>query len=241
VINRVVVVVPAHDEEELLPACLGALRVAAEATTVPVNVTVVLDSCADQTEQVVRTAQRGALDGLVSVTCRVRNVGAARDLGMRRAIAQYGTAGLWLATTDADSTVPADWFARQLAHAANGAQAIVGTVEVADWSAHPWPVKGRYLAGYRPRHGHPHMHGANLSMSASAYLTAGGFPPTTSQEDVALVRQLTATGHVMVWAADLPVTTSARPFGRAPAGFAGHLRGLASVEDELGVAVDAAT
>jgi hypothetical protein len=32
----------------------------------------------------------------------------------------------------------------------------------------------------------------------------------------------------VVWAADLPVITSARPVGRAPAGFAGYLAGLAS-------------
>jgi hypothetical protein len=64
-------------------------------------------------------------------------------------------------------------------------------------------------------------------MAAAAYLAAGGFPPVDADEDVALVRSLIADGEPVVWAADLPVVTSARARGRTSAGFAQYLRGLA--------------
>ena len=49
----------------------------------------------------------------------------------------------------------------------------------------------RYAAGTGP---HSHVHGANLGFRASAYLTAGGFPPVPTAEDHALVAALTAGG-----------------------------------------------
>ena len=48
------VVVPAHDEETLLPACLAALRGAASALRLPVHVVLVADACTDQTAAVTR-------------------------------------------------------------------------------------------------------------------------------------------------------------------------------------------
>jgi glycosyltransferase involved in cell wall biosynthesis len=48
-VEAVGVVVPAHDEETLLPACLAALRDAASALRLPVHVVVVADACTDQT------------------------------------------------------------------------------------------------------------------------------------------------------------------------------------------------
>ena len=54
---------------------------------------------------------------------QARNVGVARTAGFAAALArEAGRAAqqLWLATTDADSTVPADWLAEQLhMHGAN--------------------------------------------------------------------------------------------------------------------------
>ena len=48
-IEAVGVVVPAHNEETLLPACLMALQRAVSAVGVPVQVLVVADTCTDQT------------------------------------------------------------------------------------------------------------------------------------------------------------------------------------------------
>ena len=226
-VTRVGVVIPAHDEEVLLPACLAALGVAAARAGVPVSVVVVLDACTDGTLAAVRAADPAPFGRLEHVACQARSVGAAREAGCRHLIGAGDPAGLWLATTDADSTVPPDWIVRQLAHASLGARAVIGTVQVADWSQHPPHTGPRYRRRYRARDGHRHVHGANMSMAASAYLAAGGFPAVAAEEDVAMIGRLAARGEPVVWAADLPVITSARLVGRAPAGFAGYLARLA--------------
>ena len=71
------VVVPAHDEEDLLPACLAALQKAAGQARIPVHLLVVADSCTDGTAVV-------AADGGAEVMgIRARNVGAARAASSR--------------------------------------------------------------------------------------------------------------------------------------------------------------
>jgi hypothetical protein len=172
-VEAVGVVVPAHDEETLLPACLAALRDAANALRLPVHVVVVADACTDQTAAVARAAGAGVIG------IRARRVGAARAAGMRellRLTSGADPAAVWLATTDADTLVPPDWLRRQLDYANAGWDVVLGTVTVTDWDGHPPHVPvafaERYAFGSGP---HPHVHGANLGIRASAYLAAGGF------------------------------------------------------------------
>ena len=66
------------------------------------------------------------------------------------------------------------------------------------------------------------MHGANLGFSASAYLAAGGFQPSPTAEDHALVASLTAAGRRILRTTEISVLTSARRQARAPHGFS-HL------------------
>ena len=71
-------VIPAHNEEDLLPSCLAAVRQAARMLTgLPVHVVVVADACAD------RTAGRARENGAAVVEIGARSVGAAREAGMR--------------------------------------------------------------------------------------------------------------------------------------------------------------
>ncbi|MYW03889.1 glycosyltransferase, partial [Streptomyces sp. SID3343] len=82
--------------------------------------------------------------------------------------------GLWLATTDADSRVPAEWLTRQIAWAGRGWDAVAGTVRVRDWSRHPPGAQEAFEAHYGRWHGvSPHVHGANLGFSGPAYLGVG--------------------------------------------------------------------
>jgi glycosyltransferase involved in cell wall biosynthesis len=226
-IREVGVVVPAHDEEELLPGCLAALRRAcAQIPRIPVHVIVVADACQD------RTAERARQAGVTTITIQARSVGAARAAGMRAALRKITRArplATWLATTDADTLVAPDWLARQLRYANQGWDAVTGTVTVADWSEHPARTSSVFAARYRHDSGsHPHVHGANLGVNAEAYLAAGGFPPLRTGEDHALVGRLTAAGRKILPATDVTVVTSARRQARAPDGF-GHL--LATLAD----------
>jgi glycosyltransferase involved in cell wall biosynthesis len=224
VIEAVAVVVPAHDEEELLPACLAALRRAARPFP-GAHLVVVADACAD------RTAERAREAGAAVVEIQARSVGAARAAGFAAALRRtrdIDPSAVWLATTDADTLVPPGWLTRQVAYAGQGFDATVGTVTVSDWSGHPPHVPVRFAAQYEHGPGtHPHVHGANLGMRAAAYLAAGGFAALRTAEDHALVDALAAAGQKILRPTDLAVVTSARHRARAPHGFSHLLTRLA--------------
>lgn len=67
--RAVVTVVPAQNEEQLIPACLTSIRRAAECVPLPVITIVVLDSCTDGSARTAAAADR-------TVTVDRRNVGA---------------------------------------------------------------------------------------------------------------------------------------------------------------------
>jgi glycosyltransferase involved in cell wall biosynthesis len=219
------VVVPAHDEEELLPRALTALAVAAGAARgrgLAVDVLVVADDCHDDTVGVARR------HGAEVLAVREHNVGRARAAGFAALMERSRRLPpdrLWLASTDADSRVPPRWITHQVDLADAGADLVLGTVDVDDWSGHPEHVALTWRAGYDHRDGHRHVHGANVGARADAYLAVGGFDGLDSGEDVALA---SALGHRrVVRSGAVPVLTSARVRPRAPGGFGAHLAALA--------------
>jgi glycosyltransferase involved in cell wall biosynthesis len=234
------VVVPAHDEEELLPATLASLAVAGrhpELAGIRLITVVVADLCRDGTAAAARRA------GAVVVPGTWRSPGRARAAGCDHALEMLGArgplpAGLWLAATDADSTVPPHWLAFQRRRALEGWDAVVGTIDLPA-STLAARHRTRYEAT-RPLPGgpwnHPHVHGANLGLTALAYRDAGGFPLLDVGEDRALVDALEGRGHRVLRTPDCPVLTSPRLHARARGGFAAHLSRLATAEDNKGAA-----
>lgn len=223
------VVIPAHNEQDLLPACLTAVRRAAGQLSVPVHLVVVADACTD------RTAALARAHGADVIQAAARCVGAARRAGVSRvlrATRHADPATVWIATTDADTRVPPWWLRRQLRYAGLGWKGVAGTVTVEDWAGHPPQVRRRYTERYGAwRRHHPHVHGANLGFAADAYLAVGGFRPLPTAEDHALVADLLRAGLPLVRTTRIPVVTSARSRARAPLGFAWLLRTLASAEE----------
>ncbi|MGZ4546651.1 MAG: glycosyltransferase [Blastococcus sp.] len=231
------VVVPARNEAELLPACLAALRAAIAHPgrgDAPVRVVVVADGCTDDTADVARAGGAVVLSGGAVGS---GNVGAARDAGVRELLAEADRAGvapgrLWVATTDADSTVPPDWLVLHETAAASGVDAVVGTVAVGDWTGSPPHVAAAFDAAYTAWRGtgavHPHVHGAHLGVRGSAYLACGGFASVPVSEDVALVRALEQAGATILRTPASPVLTSARRLPRARGGFGDDIDRLAS-------------
>ena len=230
--DAVAVVVPARDEELLLPACLDAVATAVEALRsahpdVPTQVLVVLDACRDGSAQVVRER-----DDVVAVTTLAGSVGVARSEGVEAAAtwaAGIGRRSLWVASTDADSVVPRHWLTSHLGWAADGLGLVVGTVE-----PRPGDLSAAALSAWHQRHttadGHDHVHGANLGFTLEAYRTAGGFPLLPTHEDVGLVTAMREAGVPSLATGAVPVVTSGRRTGRAPGGFAHYLDEL----DDLG-------
>ena len=221
------VVIPAHNEERELARCLAAVRAAAADPALggeAVRVTVVLDSCADGSQAIVEGAvlEHGGHGGgqvdchLDCLVLSARNVGAARAAGAAHLLARGAR---WLAFTDADTHVAPGWLAAQLGL---GVDVVCGTVAVEDWSPHhddAEALRRHFARGYTDADGHRHIHGANLGVSAAAYLRAGGFEPLACSEDVALVAALERCGARFAWSAAPRVVTSARRNARASGGF----------------------
>ncbi len=227
VIDQVYVVVPAHDERALLGRQLSAI----EATVrhlghtwprVTVSTTVVLDSCTDDSHEVVERFPDVAI-----VTAEVGCVGLARRAGVEAARRRRPAtpSRTWVACTDADSEVPIHWLSGQLELAAGGSQLVLGTV---------WPDPDELgparLGWWRGRHhlrdGHSYVFGANLGFTLAAYDRVGGFRARAVGEDVDLVHRMKAAGIPWQATSRLPVLTSGRLRGRAPAGFAAYLLSL---------------
>ena len=212
------VVVPAHNEEALLGRCLQSLYNAArhpELHGEPVCIVVVLDACTDASEQIARQHQ------VISLSIAAHNVGLARRAGAAHCIA---LGARWLACTDADSCVAADWLVQQLQHEAD---VVCGTVHLDDWEDYDDAVQHAYHQRYQPGDNHRHIHGANLGICVEAYKRAGGFPPLRAHEDVRLIESLNNIGARIVWSGSNSVATSARRDSRAHGGFGDYLRRLA--------------
>lgn len=231
--TQAVVVVPAHNERQHLPRCLRAMVTAAMCVPMPVLVVVVLDATDDDSGELVgRYGQ-----DVHFVTVDAGNVGAARAAGFSysRTSCHQDVSRIWYATTDADSVVPADWLLRMTQA---DADMVLGVVRVPVWRHLSAAAARRYLRGYAggaatgsggagaEAAGHRHIHGANMGFRADAYWRLGGFRPLVAGEDVELVARFEGQGLQIAWDAGLSVDTSDRLRGRAPNGFAAHLRAL---------------
>jgi glycosyltransferase involved in cell wall biosynthesis len=220
------VLIPARDEEELLPRCLQSVLEARESLTgiATCDVVVAVDSSTDATYAI---AQRMLSDTGEVIRCDAGMVGFARAEAARVAL-QYRRQELshiWLANTDADCHVPITWLTDQLQLAQAGVQAIAGIVDVDSFDEHDANVPGRFRSTYLLHLDgtHPHIHGANLGVRADVYLRAGGWSNLCTAEDHDLWKRIAAAGARKLSSSRLKVVTSGRRCGRAPMGFAGAL------------------
>ncbi|WP_424347385.1 glycosyltransferase [Kocuria sp. CH-021] len=229
-VERVVVVVPARNEERLLGRCLAtvehaAARARAVRAPVRVDVVVALDRCTDG------SARIAAASGADVVVGSWGTPGAARAAAVRAA----GAVGerTWIVSTDADSAVPAHWLTGHLDAAGRGAELLLGTVEP-DPRDLPADVLARWHALHRLEEGHPHAHAANLGVRADVYAACGGFRSLPHGEDVELAETARTHGRRVLATDRVRVLTSGRSTGRVELGFAGWLRALAGERQPLG-------
>jgi len=219
------VVVPAHNEEATIDACImSILRSIAKAGVENYWLVVVADQCTDRTVERARRAL--GCDGEV-LEISARSPGAARRAGAGRVLRHWhlrDPSRIWLANTDADSYVNEDWISVQLALADEGVTAVAGIVRLgADGSAAVHEVYRRtYLTNAEGTH--THVHGANLSVRADAYEDVGGWSDLALAEDHCLWGRLRRRGWRVSSPVSSVVTTSARLQGRATGGFADTLR-----------------
>lgn len=211
------VVIPAHNEERRISDCLASVIAATSHPDIKnqvVKIVVVLDACSDDTRALV------SMHDVSQLNVSFKNVGKARAVGSQCLL---DDGALWLAFTDADTVVPSDWLARQIAFKAD---AVCGTVEVDNWSEYSDLARAKYLELYQFSENHRHVHGANLGMTAHAYRRAGGFQNLSAHEDVRMVADLENTGARIIWTASNPVITSARKDFKCQGGFGEYFASL---------------
>jgi glycosyltransferase involved in cell wall biosynthesis len=235
---HIAILIPARDEEQLLPRCLRSIHRARQ--TLPPFVTsdliVVSDLSTDDTYSIAKTLiQHNGLNGLDKLNglnglnglvthSSAGCVGSARALAATVALSRYSgqTDRCWFANTDADCEVPSHWLLQHLSIADAGFAAAAGIIDVDSFSEHDAVVAERFRLTYKIHSDgtHPHIHGANLGVRADAYLTAGGWQNLAVAEDHDLWKRLADHQFKRVSDASLCVITSGRRTGRAPDGFA---------------------
>jgi GT2 family glycosyltransferase len=237
---RACVVVPAHDEEDLIGSCLEALATQVHVSPDEYEVLLILDDCTDRTEARSREIAVGhprlrlhLLDG------PGEGSGPARRVGMDAACArllQVGRPEGLIACTDADTVATPDWLAAQLRAVSQGARAIGGRIELADDGSLPESVWRRHaeqghrrherlLSGPDPKGATQHWQfsGASMTLTAAVYREVGGIEPLTALEDEGLERVLLENCIPIERLLSVRVTTSPRLIGRASRGLSQDL------------------
>ncbi|SDK20735.1 Glycosyltransferase like family 2 [Actinopolyspora mzabensis] len=236
-IEAVTIVVPAHDEQALLPECLHSLAAAlrclrTEVGAVRTCVCVVADRCGDATARLALSlADRFDRFEVLpnSVPCglgELRNRGTAHALQSLRSPAPERT---WILHTDADTVVPTRWAVQHVRYARSGVHAVAGRAVVRWWSGPVVRARPSYEALVAEKitaDHHRHVYGANLGVRADAFVDADGFPPLYTGEDHGLWARLLRAGRLTRQPNECPVLTSGRTRGRAPGGLATLLHEL---------------
>ncbi|GJD34887.1 glycosyltransferase [Methylobacterium aerolatum] len=241
-----VIAVPVRNEAERIAACLRAIDSQTDLAPGSLGVVLFLNNCTDGTESIVAD-----LIPTLAVPVRVfheefagAHAGWARRRAMDAAAAWLGEGEGAILSTDADSRVPQNWVARNLAAIAAGADAVAGRVELDEEEGKLLPAmlhaRGRLEDIYDaliteaesridpdpndPWPCHRTTIGATLAVTRRAYLAVGGMPEIPLGEDGAFIARLIAHGMKVRHATDVCVTISARLTGRAPGGVADTIR-----------------
>jgi glycosyltransferase involved in cell wall biosynthesis len=208
------VVVPAYNEEKYIGACLESLT-RQEHAGFDVEIIVVDNNSSDHTGELARA--RGAN----VVVQRRQGIAWARQAGFESA------GGEIVASTDADSTPPANWLARLVAGLNKDTRAlgVYGPLRVLDGAR--WEDLAQcYLIGAIMWLGaaikRPTFCGPNFAVRRAAWLRVGGFDTDwSSAEDVNLSLKLARIGKVAFrW--DIQVPTSARRRSQGIGPLMGH-------------------
>ena len=225
---QLIVAIPARNEADDIAACLRSVASAASECDAHVEVVVAADSCCDGTLDAVRATPMNGV-GLSIIEGDWASAGSARASAAALGLSQAGSPSqlIWIANTDADCEVPADWCRRHI-DLAQRCDAVSGIVDLDPERTDP-SVYQAFLDTYHlDLDSHPHVHGANFGLRGDAYLAVGGWAMGVKVgEDHLLWNSLQAAGYRLRQDPALTVRTSARTRSRVFGGFA---TGLALLE-----------
>ncbi|KKR02961.1 MAG: Glycosyl transferase family 2 [Microgenomates group bacterium GW2011_GWC1_39_12] len=182
------VVIPAYNEEELLPKTLASLS---QLDRKPDEIIVVDASSTDKTAEMARNA------GAVVVTVPKKTIGFSRQQGLLKATGDI------VATTDADAILPHDWLNR-IEHAliTPGVIGYFGGFRVFDGP----PVYKFFINSIQPLWNvflftvfrMPMATGQNMAFYRKLALEVGGFPENFRMaEDIEIARRMMTKGKIV--------------------------------------------
>lgn len=214
--SKIGIVIPAHNEEQFIERCLNAVTKAIAGSSVEVLTVVVLDSCTDNSLEIVQVFDVNYL------TVDAHRVGVARRVGVDYLINKGCD---WICSTDADSMVTVNWLEQQLTLIdTHKADMICGGVH----AIYDEPLHEKTQTHYNESITHSvsrkRIYGANLSFSTKAYLSVGGFDNASFNEDVTLVNKFKKARRRVMWSDKVMVHTSFRKDSRTPVGLGASIR-----------------
>lgn len=246
---RAVVAIPVYNEVDRIEDCLKALGTQEGLGASGLGVLLFLNNCTDGTAHVVASLRPSLPIPLrvVERTFAEANAGWARREAMEAAAGWLEESDPFdgvILTTDADSRVPVDWVARNLAAITAGVDAVAGRIALDEADAARLPdalhARGALEGAYEtlltecearidpiphdpwPRHWT--TSGATLAVRLVTYRQVGGMPPLAVGEDKAFVSSLLSSDARVRHDPDVLVVTSGRLDGRAPGGAADTMK-----------------
>jgi glycosyltransferase involved in cell wall biosynthesis len=190
-------VVPAYNEEVLLPACLNAIRAEVARTGCDAEILVVNNASTDRTAEVAE-----AIPGVTVVHEPIKGLVSARRCGFEAA------RGVLIANIDADTKVPPYWLDRVLESFAADPKlvALSGPYDYYDVPLHIRLFsRAFYAMGYLTYAFNKHVlgvgsmvQGGNFIVLRDALAEAGGFSDTFQfyGEDTDIARRMNQVGNV---------------------------------------------
>ncbi len=247
---KVVVTIPAQNEEGYIEKCLTSLAMQRTVLGAPIDtrefeIIVLCHKCTDGTANSCHKikSEHPELNLFVLETDRpeVNNVGAVRRILMQVALSRIFSPLGYIATTDADTVIHPYWMANLLGYVGSGYGLIGGrigidTQEVFGSAKRVLALKTKYdrwrlcledrFVSYTwdPVPRHSHNSGPNMAVRADVYHSVGGMPPIAFCEDVAFYDEVVWGGHRIRHCPWTLVTTSGRVETRVPWGFGAELR-----------------
>jgi glycosyltransferase involved in cell wall biosynthesis len=199
---RMSFVVPAYNEEVLLPSCLAAIRAEIERTGIEAEVIVVNNASTDRTADIA-----AATAGVRLVHEPTKGLVQARKAGFE------ASSGELVANIDADTLLPPGWLARVLAEFARDPE-LVTVSGPYDYYDVPFRIRAAarvfYLVGFGTYSFNRYVlrvgsmvQGGNFVLKRDALIRAGGFDPTFTfyGEDTDIARRMNRVGRVkFTWA-----------------------------------------
>ena len=216
--SRASVVVPARNEEELLPRCLSALR---KQEFDDFEIIVVDSASTDHTRQVAESF------GARVIRLEEPGVARARQAGFEAAT------GKIIVSTDADAISNPDWLQRIIAPFND--LAVIGTFGTIELTGQRiWTRLGHaFFSGFQAanlRLGHPLFCGPNFAVRKEAFLDVDGFRVNgeypKEAEDVLLAQKLKKRGKIVFLPGNKVIVSSRRLDKGQGLRYTGHHAGV---------------